>query len=471
MGGSAGEEPVAMTKRRALTSMASPTTTVSRSLNRAAPSITRTPSPVKRSFESFGAIASITACTRSWTLPKSTSAVFAEMPKPPERAMARAWLAAAISAFDGTQPVLRHSPPSLPFSMSTTETPKAAAAAATDRPPEPAPITQMSGVKQSAISCLDSTTAASPGARRSSQRTGDACARLQPLHDHRNQRENAERRERGQKLRRDRAVHVELEPAIGASRRQAGLIGGLLGLDHAVETRAQESEDEGGGNDPERGSGSEGRERHPEHRRNQIDEPERKDRHQPQEQKVVEGVRAEAVGELLRQRTGTAHEMLPQRAPRDEKDANRSDRGAHQRRRTSVDRAEQNSADHGEIESDRHRQRGRRDIERNVGRYRRDFVCGDELLESVVVSDEHLERDLAVPAQGHGGDRDDRDREQRDEAPRRQLTAGGARARRGRVFLGNHDGAILADHRLEKGWFHRLLTPAHAVVASRATSH
>src|SRR5262245_65866665 len=78
------------------------------------------------------------------------------MPKARARAMARAWLAAAISAFDGTQPVLRHSPPSLPFSMSTTETPKAAAAAATDRPPEPAPITQMSGVRRSAISCLAS---------------------------------------------------------------------------------------------------------------------------------------------------------------------------------------------------------------------------------------------------------------------------------------------------------------------------
>src|SRR5262245_55195745 len=261
MGGSAGEEPVAMTKRRALTSMASPTTTVSRSLNRAAPSITRTPSPVKRSFESFGAIAAITACTRSWTLPKSTSAAPAEMPKARARAMARAWLAAAISAFDGTQPVLRHSPPSLPFSISTTETPKAAAAAATERPPEPAPITQMSGVKQSAISCLDSTAAASPGSPRSSQRTGDACTRLPPLHDHRHERENAERRERGQKLRRDRVMHVELEAAIGAPPRQARPIGGLLGLDHAVEARTQESEDKGGRNDPERGRRGEGRER------------------------------------------------------------------------------------------------------------------------------------------------------------------------------------------------------------------
>src|SRR5262245_2842797 len=260
--------------------------------------------------------------------------------------MARAWLAAAISAFDGTQPVLRHSPPSLPFSMSTTGTPKAAAAAATDRPPEPAPITQMSGVKQSAISCLDRTAAASPGSRRSSRWTGDARARLQPLHYDRNEREHAERRERSQQLRRDRVMDVELEPAIGAPRRQARPIDGLLGDDHAVEARAQESKHEGGGNDPEEGSRGEGREPDAEQRRNQIDEPERKDRHQPQEQEVVEGVRAETVGELLRQRTRAAHEMLTERALGDEKDANRSDRRPDQRRRTPEAGAETTSDAH-----------------------------------------------------------------------------------------------------------------------------
>ena len=65
--------------------------------------------------------------------------------------MASARLAAASSAFDGTQPVLRQSPPILCLSISTAGTPKAAAAAATDKPPEPAPITQMSGVSVSAM--------------------------------------------------------------------------------------------------------------------------------------------------------------------------------------------------------------------------------------------------------------------------------------------------------------------------------
>ena len=63
IGGSAGEEPVAITKRRALISNCSPTATVRLFLKRATPSITRTPRPPKRSRESFGAIVSMTLCT------------------------------------------------------------------------------------------------------------------------------------------------------------------------------------------------------------------------------------------------------------------------------------------------------------------------------------------------------------------------------------------------------------------------
>ena len=68
-------------------------------------------------------------------------------PNWPALRAASARFAAAMSAFEGTQPTLRHSPPILPFSISTTGTPNAAAAAATESPPEPAPITQMSGVR------------------------------------------------------------------------------------------------------------------------------------------------------------------------------------------------------------------------------------------------------------------------------------------------------------------------------------
>src|SRR5215471_15643469 len=79
------------------------------------------------------------------------SASRVETPKTAASAIARARLPAAMSDLEGTHPVFRHSPPILPFSISTTGTPKAAAAAATDRPPEPAPMTQMSGVKRSAM--------------------------------------------------------------------------------------------------------------------------------------------------------------------------------------------------------------------------------------------------------------------------------------------------------------------------------
>src|SRR5262245_53051185 len=83
------------------------------------------------------------------------SASRVETPKTAASAMARARLPAAISDLEGTQPVLRHSPPILPRSMSTTGTPNAAAAAATERPPEPAPITQMSGARRSGMRSPD----------------------------------------------------------------------------------------------------------------------------------------------------------------------------------------------------------------------------------------------------------------------------------------------------------------------------
>ena len=88
-----------------------------------------------------------------WSLTSSNStAGFADLtPNGPLVRNASARLPAAIIAFDGTQPVLRHSPPIRPFSISTTGTPSAAAAAATDSPAAPAPMTQRSGVSCSAM--------------------------------------------------------------------------------------------------------------------------------------------------------------------------------------------------------------------------------------------------------------------------------------------------------------------------------
>ena len=114
-----------------------PTTTVLASRKRASPSITRTPRPAKRSLESFGAIALMTRWIWSLTSANSTAGFAGLMPNGPLVRKASARLPAAIIAFDGTQPVLRHSPPIRPFSISTTGTPSVAAAAATDSPAAP----------------------------------------------------------------------------------------------------------------------------------------------------------------------------------------------------------------------------------------------------------------------------------------------------------------------------------------------
>ena len=65
--------------------------------------------------------------------------------------MAWACLAEAISAFEGTQPKLRQSPPILWPSISTTEAPIWTAPAAVERPPEPAPMTQRSVLMRSVM--------------------------------------------------------------------------------------------------------------------------------------------------------------------------------------------------------------------------------------------------------------------------------------------------------------------------------
>jgi hypothetical protein len=103
MGGTAGDEPVAMTKRRAVI-FASPATTVLASMNLAPAWMTRTPSPVKRSMESLGSMAAITLLMWSCTPFGSTAGETGRMPKGADERMMCARRAAAIMAFEGTQP-------------------------------------------------------------------------------------------------------------------------------------------------------------------------------------------------------------------------------------------------------------------------------------------------------------------------------------------------------------------------------
>ena len=180
--------------------------------------------------------------------------------------------------------------------------------------------------------------------------------------------------------------------------------------------------------------------RTPAQRRNQIDQPERKDRHQPQEQQIAEGVGAKALRQLLRQRPRPAHEMLAERALGDQKDADRADRRAHQRRRPAEDGAEQDSADHREIEPDRHRQRDHHDIERDIGRHRGHLVPRDEVPQGLVVAGQRLERQLPVPAHGDDHARHDHDHDQRTRARRSENFAlSGATAEGDGSSLGGHD--------------------------------
>src|SRR5262249_3964506 len=190
--------------------------------------------------------------------------------------MARARLPAAISDLEGTQPVLRHSPPILPRSISTTGTPNAAAAAATERPPEPAPITQMSGLR----------TSATPPLKRSGETRG-ALARvtrlesLQPLHNNRDQRERAEGRERGEQLRRHQPAEFEVDRALAASRGEARTVGALLRGEHTVEAGAEKRERERRRHDADRGGGHEGAQLHAGDGRHEVDQEKRKSRDQP----------------------------------------------------------------------------------------------------------------------------------------------------------------------------------------------
>ena len=148
MGGTAAAEPVATTKRRARISK-SPAATVRGSVNVALSRITlhahrgeALGRVVRRDRVDDGAHMRVHPAE----VDLRATGVDAELRRLRDRAGRGA--AAAISALEGTQPVFRHSPPISPRSISTTSTPKAAAAAAAVRPAEPAPMTQMSGVRR-----------------------------------------------------------------------------------------------------------------------------------------------------------------------------------------------------------------------------------------------------------------------------------------------------------------------------------
>ena len=98
------------------------------------------PSARKRSgSSSVAAIERWTARTRSSTLAVSIRGSTGSIPNSPAVRMWWATFAEASSAFDGTQPVHRQSPPTRLRSTTAIFTPRVAANSAATMPPEPMP--------------------------------------------------------------------------------------------------------------------------------------------------------------------------------------------------------------------------------------------------------------------------------------------------------------------------------------------
>ena len=110
MGGAVARAPVAMTARVKVSRRPS-ISSVARPVKRPSPRKTSTPSRVKRSAPSCGAIPARRRRIRSITAAKSTSTPDTPTPKAGVSRAVAAMRAAAIIAFDGTQPTFRQSPP------------------------------------------------------------------------------------------------------------------------------------------------------------------------------------------------------------------------------------------------------------------------------------------------------------------------------------------------------------------------
>src|SRR5262249_12788171 len=109
--------------------------------------------------------------------------------------------------------------------------------------------------------------------------------------------------------------------------KQRGAIRRGAAFQEAAETRSDAGEDERARDDPDEGANDEGGEAHAEERRRQVDEPERKQRHQAQHEHVAELVLAEARLQLLQERAGAGAQEIPE----DGLGEDENDRGAERR--------------------------------------------------------------------------------------------------------------------------------------------
>src|SRR5581483_3149594 len=266
------------------------------------------------------------------TLAKSTAGSTGAIPRTAPPRCACAAFAAAISAFDGTQPKLRQSPPMRSRSISTTSRPSCAAPEATTSPAEPPPTTQTSGVSVPLI----------PSVR---------LARLEVRIEDGDQRQDGEREQR------DEEAPVEDGAEVGC----AALV------EQRAEARADAGIDAGAGNDADRGGEHVAIELHAEQRRHDVDQPERKDRHQPEEQEIAETVAAEAFLEPRQRGAGAPVEEVVKGGARGEEDRGGTQGRADDGEKRAQPSAEQEAAERRHEDRDR---QGEGDDDR-IGRHER----------------------------------------------------------------------------------------------------
>ena len=220
------------------------------------------------------------------------------MPNGPLVRNASARLPAAIIAFDGTQPVLRHSPPIRPFSISTTGTPERRRCRRHRQPAGAgADDAEIGGELLGHADPLDTRMVRSFGTSASS--FAAICAAPTPEPAPACQTPPAPASSVGvSTCDRSKSTRQSARPAARQALYWASCAAMTLprpGAEHGKRHRRRQNADGGGGD--------EGREPDAEQRRREVDQPEREG-HEPQEQQIVECVGAKARGELGRERAG-----------------------------------------------------------------------------------------------------------------------------------------------------------------------
>src|SRR4051794_26351457 len=118
-------------------------------------------------------------------------------------------------------------------------------------------------------------------------------------------------------------------------------IGGLAALEQRADAVADAGIDERAGDDADEGRRDEDAERHAEHGGGEVDQPEREDRHEPQDEEIAEGVLLEPGLELAQPRAGAGAQRVAEGAARGEEEPGAAERRAEHRPEGAAERAEE----------------------------------------------------------------------------------------------------------------------------------